>query len=181
MIERAILAEWITRHLGANATSRRASRLPSMRKARATTRASAGVGASISRLFHSARAPYSSGSRPNSSMLPPLGRINPSNIRSDVVTDDLRGVVLCGARHGDRDRGRALDHMIVRQHLTRRGENDARARRSAALPRRSRFSIVGRPRLCIGTSYDCREPQKFLASCRDGSCTSDQFNQLINP
>ncbi len=36
MIERAILAGWITRHLGANATSRRTSRLPSMRKLRAT-------------------------------------------------------------------------------------------------------------------------------------------------
>ena len=40
---------------------------------------------------------------------------------------------MCGARYHDFDRSRAFDHVIVRQHLSRRGEHDARARRSAAL------------------------------------------------
>jgi hypothetical protein len=38
------------------------------------------------------------------------------------------------------------------------------------------LTTVGRARLCIGGSYDCRKMQNFLASPRDGSSTHDQFN-----
>ena len=88
-----------------------------------------GIAKGLDRLArgHLRRVPERSGLQVGSA-----AELDDGDVRSDVVADDLRGVVVGGAGNDDVDRGRALDHVVVRQHLSRRGQHDPRAGRSAA-------------------------------------------------